>query len=522
MVITLWGFCLFSGTAQTTYKDVAPIFYGNCISCHNPNGIGPMSLLNYSEAFAYKSFIRRYVSLGIMPPWLADTSYHHFFGERVLTSSQVRKIIDWIDSGALKGDTTLAPLAPIPINDYKLNGTPDLIIKIPKFTSNATTLDVCDRFVIPTWLTQDRFVRAFEIVVGNPAIVHHVMMGADTTGAIESDFSGVTFTMPDSAEYMGGFAPGAGPTVYPSKYPLKIGFRLKAKSSIVLQIHYPAGTGGKIDSTQVRFFFYPLGTKGIRQIYTAPIFVNWRILIPPNTVKEYTVRYPENGGLPTDISLYSAFPHQHKVGVSIVNYAYRGGDTIPLIRIKRWDFRWQSSHTFPKLVKVPEGYTLFSSHIYDNTTNNPNNPFNPPQTIKAGVYTTNEMLVDYYQYLYYEPGDDTINIANILSTDTLLAVHETATPVVSTNAFPTPFDKLVHIGFTLNAPSNNLSIVIYNISGTKVKTLVKNRKAFGKGYYECNWDGIGDNGNVLPSGVYIYSVTANKINRSGRLVISRQ
>ena len=31
-------------------KDVAPIFMNNCVTCHRPGEIAPMSLLSYDEA----------------------------------------------------------------------------------------------------------------------------------------------------------------------------------------------------------------------------------------------------------------------------------------------------------------------------------------------------------------------------------------------------------------------------------------------------------------------------------------
>lgn len=519
-VITLFviitGF--FSAKAQTTYKDVAPIFYSNCTKCHNPIGVGPMPLLNYSETYAYKGIIANYVSNNIMPPWPPDTSYHHFVDERVLTAYQKNEIINWIDSGAMAGDTTLAPVPPTYTNDYQLHGTPDLIVKIPTFTSNATSTDAYDCFVVPTGLTQDRIIRAYEIVPGNPAIVHHALISMDTSGTATSDVSGSCYTMPGSDVGIGGYAPGSGPVIYPGKAPLKLGYRLKAKCNIVFQIHYPAGTGGKVDSTEVRIFFYPVGTTGIREIYDQTILQNWKMVIPANTVTKFTAKA---GPYTTDYSLYATFPHHHKVGVSLYNYAYKGTDTIPLIRINNWNFSWQGYYTYPKLVHLPAGYTVFSSHTYDNTTNNPNNPNNPPQTVVAGTSTSNEMLFDSYMFLPYQPGDDTINIANLLAGDTLLAVNNIKVPTLSTRAYPNPFNNQVHIGYTLNAPSNNISITIYNMYGAKVKILATRQKTVAPGYYESIWDGKNDNGVALPTGVYIYTISANKLSCSGRIVIAR-
>src|ERR1700722_1413393 len=99
IVVAMLVASFFSANAQSTYKDVAPIFYANCTKCHNPIGVGPMSLLGYSQTYAYIKLIKTYVSADLMPPWPPDTAYHHFFGERVLTAYQKNEILNWIDSG---------------------------------------------------------------------------------------------------------------------------------------------------------------------------------------------------------------------------------------------------------------------------------------------------------------------------------------------------------------------------------------------------------------------------------------
>ena len=72
-----------------------------------------------------------------MPPWPPDTTYSRFLHERIITQTEKADILSWIATGAVKGDTTLAPQAPT-YTKHKLKGTPDLILKVPAFASNAT------------------------------------------------------------------------------------------------------------------------------------------------------------------------------------------------------------------------------------------------------------------------------------------------------------------------------------------------------------------------------------------------
>jgi len=190
----------------------------------------------------------------------------------------------------------------------------------------------------------------------------------------------------------------------------------------VMQLHYPPGTSGMVDSTQIRMYFYPLNETGIRPVHNSTLLQNWGLYMLPNTVSSFTDKYPDNGVLPASFSMFSAFPHSHKVCVSIENYAYAGTDTIPLIRINEWDFMWQGYYTFSKLVKIPAGYKLFSKHVYDNTANNLNNPNSPPSLVTAGTSTTDEMLFDSFLWLDYEPGDELIDLQGLLANDTLLAL----------------------------------------------------------------------------------------------------
>src|SRR5438105_4671407 len=58
---------------EITYNhDVAPILYKNCVTCHRPNDIAPMSLLTYKDAHPWAKLIRDAVVGRKMPPWHAD------------------------------------------------------------------------------------------------------------------------------------------------------------------------------------------------------------------------------------------------------------------------------------------------------------------------------------------------------------------------------------------------------------------------------------------------------------------
>jgi hypothetical protein len=498
--------------AQPFYSDVAPIFYKNCTSCHNEFGHGA-SFMNYTLTSAYSLRIHDELTENGMPPWSPDSTYTRFVHERYISKAEKDKVLEWIANGSAKGDTTLAPKPPV-YTKYQISVTPDLELSIPTFTSNASTDDSYVCFSLPTGLTQDRIIRAFEIVAGNPSIVHHVIADVDTVGTTTDDLSGHCYTITGDFS-IGGFAPGAPPTIFPSKAPLKMGIRIKKGSKIVLQIHYPAGSAGEKDNTKIRLYFYPVGTTGIRPVYVSTPLQNWLLDIPANTVKTFTASYPPSGGLPVALSVFATFPHSHKLATSIVNYAYKTTDTIPLIRINQWDFDWQGYYTYRKLKKIPAGYKLFSSHVFDNTTNNPNNPTNPPVNVKAGTSTTDEMLFDSFQYLIYQAGDELINVDSLINIDPIsTSIAEQTNAPFKTYAYPNPFLNKVNIGYVLESAST-VTIEIYSLYGGLVSKIEAGLQTAGQ--HETTWDAKSNTGTGLANGTYLYVIKTSTQQSYGKL-----
>jgi hypothetical protein len=146
-----------------------------------------------------------------------------------------------------------------------------------------------------------------------------------------------------------------------------------------------------------------LGTLGVSDIIPP-------LVIPPDTLMEFKTTAKILG----DISLLTINPHMHLLGRSFLAYALKpNGDTIHLIRINSWDFRWQYFYTFPKMLHIPAGSTIEVIATMDNTKNNPNNPFNPPQRIEGrngSMKTTDEMLQLILTFLPYRPGDENISL----------------------------------------------------------------------------------------------------------------
>ena len=386
-------------------EDIAPIIYNKCLQCHHNGGIAPLSLETYSSAVLNSGMIQHVTSTGEMPPWPPDTLYQNYAFENTLTSDEIIKITDWISNGSPLGNTLLLPTMPTFSNSSQF-GTPDLELQIPVYSSTASTNSddyVC--FSIPTGLTTNKKIRAIEVIPGNIQIVHHVLLSIDLTPS-----SSVTTTpncMGPTGKMIYAYAPGSVPLEYPQDINSIFGVELPANSSISLGMHYPEGSYGQLDSTKVRFYFYP-DTTNIRQISTDFLIQNFTFYLPPHQITEVNASF---GPTSQDLSMMSVFPHMHLLGRDMECYAVTpSNDTINLIRINNWDFEWQGFYFFEKFIKIPNGSIIYAKGNYDNTisSSNPN-----PIPVTAGLNTEDEMFIFIFQFLPYQLGDENILIDSI-------------------------------------------------------------------------------------------------------------
>ncbi|MBA3829154.1 MAG: T9SS type A sorting domain-containing protein [Taibaiella sp.] len=482
--------------------DVAPIIYNHCASCHKSGGIAPFALMNYSNAFANATSMLADVKSGKMPPWPPDPKYSRLAHERLLSSAEINTIENWVNNGAKEGDPALAPPQPIFSNKGDLPGTPDLIAKIPAYTSTASTNDVYQCFVLPSGTTVDKYITAFEAVPGNRGIVHHVLVFADTTGICRHldsltpepgyvNFGGVGT---NKAIMLGGWVPGGAPV----QSPLGFGIRLPKHADIVLQIHYPKGTSGQTDSTEVHFFFSPTST-GIRNLSIQPALnyvtnIDSPLFIPANTTRTFTEHLVVP---PIDISLLGIAPHMHLIGKNIRSWGVTpAGDTQRYIRVNNWDFHWQGFYSFRNLIKVPANSDLYASAYYDNTIGNLDNPSSPPKDVSGGEQTTDEMMLVYFVFTPYMPGDENIKI-------------DSTTPVGITplnyyrgfqlfDPYPDPANQLLAVKYYSESNTEGM-INLVSTDGRVMHTIKKGMMQQG---YTAEYYNVAD----IPTGIYILSV----------------
>ena len=373
-------------------KDVAPIIFNRCASCHRLGQAAPFTLLSFADVKKHAKQIAEVTARGYMPPWLPEPGFGDFADARRLTADQLGVIQQWIAEGSVEGNPSGLPPTPRWPEGWQL-GEPDLVVKMPQpYALAAEGKDVYRNVVIPIPLAASRYVKGVEYLPGNPKVVHHAFINVDETRQSRRlaekqnppGFDGME--LPESAIMPGGQLLGWQPGKVPSLTVGGLSWVLKTNMDLVLQMHlHPSGRPETVQSA-IGFYFTD----------QAPTNVPFRIKLArfdfeiPAGAADYVVE--QSYVLPVDVHLLRVLPHAHYLGKDLQSYALlSNGEKRWLIRIKNWDFNWQGDYQYAQPVFLPKGTRLVMHYSYDNSTNNLSNPNPAPRPVRHGLQTTDEM-----------------------------------------------------------------------------------------------------------------------------------
>jgi len=393
------GIC--TAATPTFNKDIAPILYQNCATCHRPGEVAPFSLLTYQDAAKRAKLISTVTEKRYMPPWKAEPGYGSFANERRLTDAQLQLLKSWAEAGAPEGDPADKPAPPVFAEGW-LGGEPDQVVKMPvKYSLAADGPDQFQCFVLPLNLDKDVYVSLLEFRPDNRRVVHHALVFLDPNGAgrklASADGTYPCFGGPGIpvATLMGGWAPGAVPTAKDQQYARPI----PRGSDLVVQIHYHPSGKPEQDRSSLGLSFSGPPSKG----RTAAIMFNTGIDIPPGD-PHYVVK--TSMVMPGDVELAGITPHAHYLCKEMkIDAHLPDGSVEPLIWIKDWDFNWQGNYQYRKLLALPKGTRVEMVYTYDNSENNPRNPAHPPVRVRWGEQTKDEMAVAFLGIVLPSPTD---------------------------------------------------------------------------------------------------------------------
>ncbi|MEM7698771.1 MAG: cytochrome c [Verrucomicrobiota bacterium] len=377
--------------APTFHRDIAPIVYAHCMVCHRVGESAPFALTNYEEVSKKARTIERAVEDRYMPPWHAGESSPHFLDERRLSDEEIATIVAWVDGGKLEGDPADAPEKPSFPTGWRL-GEPDMVLTMDAgYSVPADGPDIYRNFVLPLDLAEDKWIKAVELRASAPTVVHHALYFLDDSGTArkldgkdgQPGFTGMSFRQSGS---LGGYVPGTTPRLLPGD----LARPLPKGSDLILSSHFHPSGKPELEQTQVGLYFADAPpTRTLHEVQVPPAFGRKAgIDVPANE----TLTITDSFTLPVETEAVAISGHAHYICDSMTMVAtLPDGTEQVLLDIPEWDLDWQDTYYFGEEYILPSGTLLTTTITYDNTAENPSNPFHPPQRIKWGRDSTDEM-----------------------------------------------------------------------------------------------------------------------------------
>ncbi len=408
---------------EVTYtRDIAPIIFHSCSTCHRPGEAAPFSLLTYSDARRHARQIAEVTQSHGMPPWLPEPQKLKFADELRLPEAQIDLIQRWVQQGSLEGNPADLPPQPKFVEGWRL-GKPDLILTAEKpLILPPQGTDTYWNFIFRLPIKQTRWMKAIEIRPGDKRYVHHANILVDRAGSSRkreaqpgAGFGGMEIRIesqvfdPDS--HLLFWKPGTVPYVEPQGMAL----RLDKGTDLILNTHLQPS--GKPEVIQPSIGLYFTSHPATKFPMLLQLENDLKLDIPAGE-KNFLVT--DDFTLPIDVDLLAIYPHAHYLGKDIQAFAtLPDGTGETLIHIPHWNLNWQAVYRYAEPVRLPKGTTVSLRYIYDNSEDNPLNPNHPPVRVMGGNRSTDEMCHLWLQVLpvNFDPaqGDPRMALQEALS-----------------------------------------------------------------------------------------------------------
>lgn len=403
-------------TATTYWQDVAPIYFERCVGCHQEGGIGPFRLDTYASAKLHADSAAQATADRVMPPWLVtdDGTCGEFQGSPVLPDEAIATIGKWVADGALEGD---------PRDDLRVPEVPHLAtgvdISTPDFFPEIVGGPLAESdeyrcFLVDPQLESDVFITAHDVLPGNPALVHHVLvMPVDPTldvgGRTNLEvIQALDNESPDRDGWPCYSAAGEGVAItgFPVSWapgqgvvemPAGTGMRVRQGELLVIQMHYNLAdedTHGQSDQTTVRLRMADeVEREGF--VLLSDLFLRTLANPEPDTIEPRNPAATVTWDLPVRdllgridferVDLYGGFPHMHQLGTKQRVELVSDTGTTCISDVARWDFHWQLFYFFRAPVTLDPSMTLRVTCEYDTRDRS--------EPVRPGWGTDNEMCL---------------------------------------------------------------------------------------------------------------------------------
>ena len=408
----LFGAVSASAQTEVTFtRDVESILQRSCQGCHRPGQMGPMSLVTYEDVRPWARAVREKVVERVMPPWHLDKTVgiRQFENDTSLSDAEIDIVARWVDAGAPRGNAADAP-PPVnwPAEDVwrlaeRYGREPDLVVASDPWTQAAEGQDQWWQPVVPTGLTEDRWITGMEVrpsMGGGRRVTHHSVVylqqeeqAGDHTPAVD---------VPGRGSYLTEFAVGKIGDVFREN----TGKLLKADSRIAFDNHYHS-VGEELTSyTEVGIWLHEKGYEPKYRVFGRALGVQQSMAtldIPPGKVTTHHAYVPLT--LPARLENYQ--PHMHVRGKSMSMEAiYPDGRVEMLNHVGNFDFNWHVNYVYTddSAPVLPAGTIIHLTAVHDNTAANRANP-DPTQWVGWGQRSYDDMYHAHVNMTYLTEED---------------------------------------------------------------------------------------------------------------------
>lgn len=417
-------------SSLTFHEHIEPIMQAKCQECHRPGAVGPMPLVSYSDVSSYAEMIEEVVLDKRMPPWPGE-SKHAMKSDYRLSAREMDKIVTWVRGGRKKGDLAKAP-EPIrwPEHGRWKIGKPDFVFEMRE-PMRVPATGVVDYIYYPVKVDfpVDKYIRAIEVVPGDPRAVHHIQVHElkekvdeeSTKGASPLQLLSLYGASLNGARLLGNYSPGnnANARIFDND----TGIKLPRGSNMILELHYTPFGQETTDRSRVGISFTDKPPK--HEIKTHYFIRKLGDFLVPSNQQNHSMQQLYHFEKP--VRILGVRPHMHTRGKSfrlervnsadvrlkdIHDRASHGkirGEVVLTVPI--WDFNWQLTYEFAEPIIVPRGKALLATAYWDNTKQNPRNP-DWKTDVEWGQQVFHEMFN--VMIIYEELESDTVATGNPL------------------------------------------------------------------------------------------------------------
>jgi hypothetical protein len=236
------------------HEHVSPMMQQHCTRCHAEGGQGLGDFTDLEQVRAFSDRIAARTAEGTMPPPAADPECRDYVGsEHLFLPADSKEMFErWIELGTPEG---LEKHAPVVEGIAEALTEADLTLMMPadytpRFEDARNPGNEYRCFVLDHGREDTFFVTGFHPVVGEPALVHHIVLSVMDAADVPGDYDpavGVDCIDGHGGEVgqLDGMITGWAPGMEPVELDGSRGIRVGAHQRLVLQMHYyDAGTGG--------------------------------------------------------------------------------------------------------------------------------------------------------------------------------------------------------------------------------------------------------------------------------------